>query len=1210
MKKIKSRESAPKNSEHKDFLIVGIGASAGGIKALKEFFESVPADSGMAYVIILHLSPEHDSILAEVLQSSSAIPVTQVQDGHIHVEPNRVYVIPPNQSLRMYDGYLELSNVTRIEERRAPVDIFFRTLAESHDSRSVGVILSGTGANGSMGIKRIKERNGIVIVQDPDEAEYSDMPRNSLATGLVDCVLPVSEIPAKIIAYRNQLGKAQIAIEADARPETDEQVLRDILTQLRMRTGHDFSNYKRATILRRIERRMNVNEVTDLPSYARLMREQMPEASALLRDLLISVTNFFRDSATFVALEHHIIARLFVNKTANDTVRVWIAGCATGEEAYSLAMLLTEHAETLIEPPRIQIFATDIDEPAIFIAREGFYTETDVADISPERLRHFFIKETNGYRVRRELREKILFAVHNIIKDPPFSHLDLASCRNLLIYLNRAAQKRVMEVLHFALNAGGFLFLGVSESAENAGELFAVFDKQHHIYQSRNVNARISLPVGDFSPTLTNVQPTNISNRRISEANALERLAYADLHQRLLEQFAPPSIVVNENYDILHLSERAGQYLEVAGGEPSYNLLKIVCPEVRIELRAALYQAVEKRTSVETGGLQVRIGERLQTVNIIARPVLRESGDTARGFLLVLFEESAETSNENPAQTEIIAMDQPARQLEAELGQVRSQLTTAVSQYEVQTEELRASNEELQAMNEELRSATEELETGKEELQSINEELRTVNQELKIKIEELSQANNDFQNLIFSTDIGTLFLDRGLRVKFFTPRLLDLFNLIPGDIGRPLSDITSKIVDTDLPTEAETVAARLQHVEREVWTTEKRCYLMRAMPYRTAEARIEGVIVTFLEITERKQAENALRESEERLRLIIESARDYAIFTTSPEGVINSWNTGAENVFGYSESEALGQSGEIIFTPQDRRNGVFQQEMKTALEKGTAPDERFHIRKDGSRFYASGVMTSLKDNTGKVRGFAKIARDMTEGIQIEKALREKAMLQKVIGVLEDERTRIARDLHDELGQQLTALRLKLENAREKCDDNNEVSAKIDEIQLIAKNLDSNIDFLAWELRPAALDGSGLISALEKYIREWSVHTGVPVDFRFNKLIRKLVNSDSEINLYRIVQEALNNIYKHADAKRVSVLLERRDGSAVLIVEDDGAGFDLKKMKNKNKCIGLIGMRERAALVVGTFEIETAPGKGTTVFVRVPLSPAETENKNE
>lgn len=1301
----------------------------------------------MAYVVILHLSPEHDSILADVLQSSAAIPVTQVQEEQVKVEPDHVYVIPPNQSLRMFDGYLELSNVTRIEERRAPVDIFFRTLAESHDSRAVGVILSGTGANGSMGIKRIKEKGGVVIVQDPNEAEYNDMPRNSLATGLVDFSLPAAEIPSRIITYCNQLGKVQIAVDPDAPAETDEQALRDILTQLRMRTGHDFSNYKRATVLRRIERRMNVNELTDLPSYARLMREQSPEASALLRDLLISVTNFFRDSETFVALEHHIIAQLFENKTANDTVRVWVAGCATGEEAYSLAMLLSEHAGSLIEPPKIQIFATDIDETAIFIAREGFFTETDVADISPERLRHFFVKETNGYRVRRELREKILFAVHNVIKDPPFSHLDLASCRNLLIYLNRTAQKRVVEVMHFALNAGGFLFLGTSESAENAGELFAVFDKQHHIYQSRNVNARASLPVGEFSPPLLNVPPTQVTERRISEANALERLAYADLHQRLLEQFAPPSIVVNENYDILHLSEHAGKYLEVAGGEPSYNLLKIVRPEVRLELRTALYQAIEKRTSVETGNLQLQTGERRQTINIIVRPVLRE-GDTTRGFLLVLFEEIAETADENRAQTEIVSIDQPAQMLETELGQARSQLTTAINQYEIQTEELRASNEELQAMNEELRSATEELETGKEELQSINEELQTVNQELKIKIEELSQSNDDFQNLMASTDIGTLFLDRSLRVKFFTPRLLELFNLIPTDIGRPLSDITGKIVNADLLTEAETVAARLQRVEREVWTTEERCYLMRVLPYRTTENRIEGVTVTFLEITHRKQqeeelrtsetmlslvresesivsliynnspdvlfllkvepdeqyrfvsvnekflnvtgytreqvenapmekvipvdniplvrskynrvvetkkpltyeetaklpaglrygeitltpifapdgsiphilaavknvterklAENALRESEAQMRLIIESISDYAIFTVSPEGIINSWNTGAEKVFGFSESEALGQPGAIIFTPEDRRNGVPDQEMKTALEKGAAPDERFHMRKDGSRFYVSGVMNLVKDDIGKVRGFVKIARDMTDRVKAEQILHEKAMLQKVIGVLEDERLRIARDLHDELGQQLTALRLKLENTKEMCEDS-EICERIDEIQLIAKNIDSNVDFLAWELRPAALDDLGLIAALEKYIREWSAHSGVPVDYRFSKLVENWVNSDSEINLYRITQEALNNVYKHSGAKRVNMLLERRDGSAVLIIEDDGIGFNLKNTKNKYKCIGLIGMQERAALIGGSFEIETAPGKGTTVFVRVPISPDETENGNE
>ncbi|HUQ30716.1 MAG TPA: CheR family methyltransferase, partial [Pyrinomonadaceae bacterium] len=725
-----------------DFLIVGIGASAGGITAFKHFFENVPATSGMAYVVILHLSPEHDSKLAEVLQSSAAIPVAQVVES-IKIEPNHVYVIPPNKSLAMNDGVLALSEIKGYEERRAPVDIFFRTLATEHTSSAVAVILSGTGADGSMGVKRVKEMGGIIIVQDPREAEFSDMPRNSIATGLVDHVLPVAEIPAKIIAYKENIKEVSIRAGEPEQPETDEQTLRDIFTQLRVRTRQDFSNYKRSTVLRRLERRINVHELTGLADYARFMREHKEEAQALLKDLLISVTNFFRDPEAFQLIEQKIIPRLFEGKGEADYVRVWVAGCATGEEAYSMTMMLLDFAAKLPAPPSVQVFATDLDEQAVSVARDGFYTNSDVADVPPERLRRYFTNETEGYRVRRELRETVLFAHHNLIKDPPFSHLDLISCRNLLIYLNRTAQERAMQVMHFALNPGGYLFLGTSESVDGAGELFVTVDKDAHAYQGRAVTPRVTIPLPDVSPGERFDQRPRAERSR-EERVREDRLTYSDLHHRLIEQYGPPSIVVNEEYNIVHISERAGRYLRFTGGDASLNLLKVIRPELRLELRTALYQAAQNRTNVEARGIIARLDDHTQIINLMVRPVLREE-DTARGFFLVLFEENpaADANAESaPAVEAVISVEPAMLQLEDELIRVKEQLRANGEQYETQAEEMKASNEELQAMNEELRSSTEELETSKEELQSLNEELHTVNQELKIKIEELSHANN------------------------------------------------------------------------------------------------------------------------------------------------------------------------------------------------------------------------------------------------------------------------------------------------------------------------------------------------------------------------------------------------------------------------------------------------------------------------------------
>jgi two-component system CheB/CheR fusion protein len=841
-----------KDSNDHNFLVVGIGASAGGIQALKEFFTYVPADSGIAYVVILHLSPDHDSQLAQVLQVTAKIPVTQVLEK-TKVEPNQVYVIPPNQHLGMVDGSITVSPNMQVEDRRAPVDIFFRTLAEARGPKAVCVVLSGTGANGSMGLKRVKERGGAAYVQNPREAEHNEMPRNAIATDLVDEVLPVAEIPGKIIAYQQSVGKIHIPVDPEHRPEDQQHALRDIFMQLRVRTGHDFSNYKRPTLLRRIERRINIRHLPDLPAYAHYIQQNPEEVHALLKDLLISVTNFYRDKHAFEVLEREVLPAILKTKTADDQVRVWVAGCATGEEAYSIAMMLAEQTLSAIDAPKIQIFATDIDDAAITTAREGFYTLNDAADVSPERLRRFFNKEGEGYRIRREIRETILFANHNFIKDPPFSHLDMVSCRNVLIYLNRTAQERVMETFHFALHAGGYLFLDSSESADGSSDLYTTYNREHHIFQSRKRLVR-SFPVPESVPSFRIEQPRLLA-RTERESGALDRITPGDLHQRLLEEYAVPSLVVNEEYDIVHLSERAGRYLQVSGGEPTQNLLKLVRPELRLELRSALYQATQRQTAIDLRSLKVVTDERTETINIHIRPVLRE-GDVAKGFILVLFEP---TFQEETDQEVVLLSDEPvARHLEEELVRLKAQLRASIEQHEFHAEELKASNEELQAMNEELRSAAEELETSKEELQSINEELRTVNQELKVKIEETNLNSNNLQNLINSASIGTIFLDRSFRIALFTPAAREIFNLIPGDYGRPLSDITHRLEYKTLLQDAEQVLEKLTVIEREINTTDGRSFMMRLLPYRTAEDHINGVVVTFFDITRRKKTEDEL----------------------------------------------------------------------------------------------------------------------------------------------------------------------------------------------------------------------------------------------------------------------------------------------------------------------------------------------------------------
>jgi two-component system CheB/CheR fusion protein len=997
--------------------VVGLGGSAGGITALRQFFEAMPPDSGMAFVVIVHLSSEHESLLADVLQRSTEMPVVQVQET-AQILPNTVYVIPPRKALTTFNGALRLNDLPVERGKHVAVDLFFRALADSHGPHASAIVLSGGDGDGAIGIKRIKERGGLTIVQDPEEAEQSGMPRSAFATGMVDWVLPVADMPARLLAYHRLEDKIRLPPEDGPQPAlpvpppagADESLLRDILSFLRTRTGRDFAYYKRATIVRRIGRRMQVNGVQDMLSYLDCLRTLPGEAGALLQDLLITVTNFFRDSDCFETLEKQI-PELFRGKGQSESVRVWVCACATGEEAYSVAMLLSEYARTLDNPPSIQVFATDLDEEAVQTARDGVYPVTIEADVSEDRLRRFFTRDQRGYRVRRELRETVLFAVHDLLKDSPFSRLDLITCRNLLIYLTGEAQTRAFDIFHFALKPSGHLFLGSSESVEEDTRLFSVVDKKSRLYVQRPT-PRASLPIGAGPGTLALAFETHqqhvgegthvagrafdimpMANRLGSRGIESRHRSWGDMHLRLLEHFAPPSVLINSDYEILHLSPNAGQFLQFSGGEPSTSLLEAVHPSLRIELRAMLSQAAQTGHSAEAANLPVDLHGQASMVTIRVSPAT----DVGAGLYLVVLK--PETVDKPVAGANVTVRTEPdavARHLDRELERLKSQLRETVEQYEASTEELKASNEELQAMNEELRSATEELETSREELQSINEELTTVNHELKIKVDELGHSNSDMHNLMDATAIATIFLDRDLKITRYTPPAVTLFNLIPTDVGRPLTHLSTQLHYPTLVEDAKRVLERLVPIEREVdglnsW------FLARLRPYRTIEDRIAGVVLTFVDISERKQGEAALRRSAELMRLVIENARDYAIFSTDLKGCITAWNTGAERLLGYSENEVLGRLADVIFTDEDRAAGVPKQELKTAQREGRASDDRFHQRKDGSRFWASGVLMAMHDSGGPVVGFVKILRDQTEARNAQQALEQSQ--QKLLAAL-------------------------------------------------------------------------------------------------------------------------------------------------------------------------------------------------------------------
>jgi two-component system CheB/CheR fusion protein len=961
------------------FPVVGVGASAGGLPALLRLFENMPATSGMAFVVILHLSPRYESSADQVIQHATRMPVVQVNRA-TRLEPNHVYVIAPNKQLSMADGHLVVSDLERQRGQHVAIDTFFRTLADAQRERAIALVLSGTGSDGAVGIGRIKEYGGVIMVQSPGDAEHDGMPLAAIATGLADLILPVVEMPQKLVDLWGNasamelppLGPGQPQIAQVVDPEQGagaEQALQRVLGLLRVHTGHDFRQYKRATVLRRIERRMQVRAVRSLPEYQRLLEADKNEHKALLNDLLIGVTNFFRDREAFETLEREVIPLIFQERKPGDEVRAWVAGCATGEEAYSVAMLLADQAALMTQPPRIQVFASDIDEHAIAVARAGQYPTSIVTDVTPARLRQHFVREDNRYQIRKALRERILFALHNLLRDPPFSHVDLVSCRNLLIYLNRDVQQRVLETFHFALKPGGYLFLGASESADSADELFVVVDKKQRVYRAR-ATVRTLLPQRAQAGA-PGVQRLSVAHKPAVAEPRTSSLA--DLHQRALARVGPPSVVIDTDHNIVHMSERAAQFMRLVGGEPSRDLLALVLPELRIDLRGALYQVQSSGVSVEGRQVSMTRAGRPCVVSMTVRPFHDDEAD--QDYLLVVFSE-VERSLDQEQASGPRADDAVLSQLEAELQRKKQQLRETIEHAEVSNEELRAANEELQAINEELRSATEELETSKEELQSVNEELVTVNYELKLKVDETGKANDDLNNLIASTDIATVFVDSGMLIKRFTPRATEIFSIIPSDTGRSLLDLTHRLDYDDLADDVALTFNTLRTVEREVRSHDGRYYIVRLLPYRTTDDRIEGAVMTFFDISGRREAEERLRVGEARMRLVAEGTKDYAIITMDGNGRVTSWNKGAERMFGYAEGEVMQRELDFLFLAEERERGAPAEEIAQARREGRVLNERWHLRKDGSQLFCSGEVTRIEN--GEFSGYAMIARDETE----------------------------------------------------------------------------------------------------------------------------------------------------------------------------------------------------------------------------------------
>jgi two-component system CheB/CheR fusion protein len=956
------------------FPVVGIGASAGGFPAIEQLLASLPSDTGMAFVVVLHLAPDSPSMADSIFQRSTRMVVREVGDD-LPIEPNHVYIIPPGRSLSMNDGHLRLGRLERTPSSRVAIDQFFRSLGEVHRERAIAIVLSGAGSDGAQGLQRVKERGGVTLVQSPADAEHDSMPLNAIATGSADFVLPVSDMAQKLIdlwANASQIELPRpppdLIAEASSTPQAEmkaESALQAVMQLLRERTGHDFAQYKRATLLRRLERRMQVTRQPTLPAYEAFLLANPQETAPLLQDMLISVTNFFRDRISFDALERTVVAELFEERSPTERLRAWVAGCATGEEAYSLAMLLLEHSNNAGALTGIQVFATDIDERALAVGRTGIYADSIATDVPPVRLRQFFDRQPGQYTVSRTLRERITFSVHNLLRDPPFSRLDLVCCRNLLIYLDRTAQRQALETFHFALRPGGLLFLGSAETADAAPELFTIVDRKHRIYRASAalVGSRVPKALSESLAYLAPPAPASPSVRR----ELLDAI-----RAQLQAEGSPAAAVVNHQLKVVYLSEQTPHFLQLQSGELSANLLHLVQPELRLALRAALAHAAQTAEVVSARPVQLQRADKVMVVSMTVKPVREVPHEqSAKGWFTVLFRETPKTPEDD-----IQASDSTVLKSAYEVLDLQDQLNAAIGESDSTTEALRASNEELQSVNEELRSTTEELETSKEELQSVNEELTTVNYDLKLHLETSAKAHDDLSNFLAASEIATVFVDRGLRVQRFTPRASNIFNLLATDVNRPLFDITHRLDYPQMEGDAREVFESLQPIEREVASSDDRWFIARLLPYRSSDDRIEGVVLNFIDVTERHKAEETMRAGEERLRLLFDTSADYIIILLDSQGLITKWNRGAERALGYAEAEVLGQATDIIFTPEDRAAGAPVDERRSARENGRAEDERWHLRKDGTRVYFSGVMVPL--TSGAEMGYAKIARDQTQ----------------------------------------------------------------------------------------------------------------------------------------------------------------------------------------------------------------------------------------
>jgi len=1199
----------------KTFPIVGVGASAGGLEAFRSLLQKLPVNTGMAFVFVQHLDPEHESLLPKLLSHATRMPVTEVTEG-MAIKPDHVYVIPPNTAMGIRNGILHLLARRRQDGiKHMPVDYFFQSLAENEGSRAIGVILSGVANDGTVGLTAIKAAGGITFAQDGESAKYGGMPQSAVAAGCVDFVFSPERIARELrrISLHPYLGMA----ERPPAGERDEN-LRKIIALLRNASGIDFTHYKRSTINRRIARRMVLHKISSLRQYLKYLQENRPELTALYEDILIHVTGFFREPDTFRALKETILPKIFRNKATREPLRIWVAGCSTGEEVYSIAITVLEYLkeqtrfqtrnQTSSAP--IQIFATDVSDTALEKARTGIYAESAMAGISRERLRQFFVRADAGYQIIKSVRELCIFARQDLSRDPPYSRLDLLTCRNVLIYMEPVLQKKVMSIFHYALKPAGFLVLGKSESISGFSELFTPVGRKRKIYSKKLSNTRpgLNLAAAHSKHVPPETPETPEAPARFDVQKEADRI--------VMDHYAPAGLVASDDLQILHFRGNVAPYLAPSPGQASLNLLRMVRPEFAVELRTAIHRARKQDAPIRKDGVVIKRNGHLSEVSLEVVPL---KGTANERFLLVLFHETRVPDSDAPgsAASSSASRAKSARRgdldltrLQRELQTTKGHLQSIIEEHEATNEELKSANEEVLSSNEELQSTNEELETAQEELQSANEELVTINEQLQNRNQELSLLGDDWANLLDGLNIPVVMLGKDRRIRRFTTPAEKLLNLLPTDIGRPISHIRPNVKVPDLDELFTEVIDRVSQKELEIQDRDGRWYSMRLRPYRTADHRIDGVLMIFIDIHALKTTQEALREQSGFSAAVMESS-GALVMVTDADGRVAAFNHACQIASGYKLEEIAGKViWESPLIPKAEVEG--ERRVYRRLMRGRAPiqHESHWVGKNGTSRLISWNSAGIPHAAGHPRHLVRIGTDITERRVIETALKasEAALRQSqthlqalTTGLLtaqEEERARVARELHDDISQKLAMLNLEAERVlQKKPQTDGKLRGEMTRLSHRLRGILRDVEQTAYRLHPSSLDHLGLSVALKSYCEDFGKQNGIATRCTERNLPRT-IPPRLALTIYRVVQEALRNVVKHSGARSAQVSLTGQKGALVLSVKDAGRGFD--PTRSKKRGLGLISMEERVRQAGGALTVRATPGEGVRIDVRVPL----------